>query len=128
MLEADFQKWVTQVATLLGWKWWHVPAPMVAAGNEWHPAKQAAGLPDLILIHDDPPRIILAELKSNTGRISKSQRRFLTAARDVAVRSVDSIAPEGRGQEAHTLGVYVWTPGMENIIEATLKSRSLPVS
>ena len=118
----DFQRWVTDTAQTLGWRYWHVPAPMVNAGSRgWVPARQGAGLPDLILVHDDPPRLVFAEIKGDGDRLSEKQREFLQAVRAVAedewTRDSDADGPH--------LGVYVWEPGMEQPIEELLRSRVL---
>lgn len=130
MNEGDFQRWVIDVARRCGWKVWHVPAPM-----RWSPkrkkfvgAKEAAGLPDLILIHEDPPRLVFAELKGDS-KLSDSQIAFLGAVRKVSVASV--IARVTDAGEAtfspseHPIAAYVWRPGMEEEVEAVLKTRML---
>jgi hypothetical protein len=118
MKERDFLNWVVEVARLHSWSVWHVPAPM-KAGREgkWVPAREAAGLPDLILMHDDPPSLIFAELKGETGKLSEAQRDFLQMARHVSEYSGSS--PNRR------MNTYVWKPGLEEFIETILKTRVL---
>lgn len=71
--EAQFQADVVDRARALGWLVFHDRDSRTAI---------AAGLPDLILLHQKSGRIIFAELKSPTGRIRPGQREFLeTAAR-----------------------------------------------
>ena len=54
--ERDLQKFATDVLDRFGWQWWHVPAPMVAGRDgKWRPYAKAAGLPDIVAMHDDPP-------------------------------------------------------------------------
>jgi hypothetical protein len=110
--EAVFQAWVMDVARMTGWRCWHVPAPMVNRGGTWVGAKQAAGIADLIMLHDDPPRLIFAEIKGDHGRLSERQREFLSAVKSV-------------GGVCDAVEAYVWTPGMEEAIEAVLKTRIL---
>lgn len=132
MTEAQFQAWVVDVATIYGWKCWHVPAPMVNRKGTWVGAKQGAGLPDLILIHDDPPRLIFAEVKKQGGKLSERQQEFLKAARGVARAAVDGDELDYVNGDPDVLagpsliGVYVLWPGMEEAIVAMLKTRELP--
>lgn len=137
MKERDFLNWIIACAEQFGWKVWHVPAPMVATGRgearRFVGAKRAAGLPDLFLLHDDPPRMIIAEVKGDGGKLSEKQREFLAAARNVA----DATAVEGyiatfEGPTEATvengrryIGVYAWTPADQPIIEQMLRSKVL---
>ena len=78
MRERDLQAWVLDVARLHGWSVWHVPAPMrKVRSGEWVGAKEAAGLPDLVMIHDDPPRLMFAEVKGTGGKLTPEQQGFL---------------------------------------------------
>jgi hypothetical protein len=112
VLEKDFQRWVTDVAERYEWLYWHVPAPMQATKKgTFVGSKKGAGLPDLILMHDDPPRLIFAEVKGTTGwGLTKGQKRFMEAVGKIA---------------GPTLAGYVWSPGDEDSIEAILRTRSL---
>jgi hypothetical protein len=89
-------------------------------------AKEAAGLPDLVMVHDDPPRLVFAELKGTGGKLSDEQREFLQAARTVGEWS-NEIEPGVSGARigCKTIGVYVWEPGQEDAIEAILRTRVL---
>jgi VRR-NUC domain len=123
MRERDFLNWVIQTAEMFGWLVKHVPAPMVAAGDNWRPYKKAAGLPDLFLLHDDPPRMVIAEVKGTGGRLSDAQREFLRMARDVAEHGCD--VPTPQEVRMKLLGVYVFEPGMEEAITQLLRTRVL---
>jgi hypothetical protein len=132
MLERDFLARVTDMADRFGWKWWHTPAPMVAAGKEWRPYKKGAGVADLILIHDSPPRLLFIELKGDGGKLSENQRGFLQAAQEVAriARDVDTdVEPalEEMGCFAcpPAVGVYAFWPKDEPLIEQLLRTRCL---
>jgi hypothetical protein len=58
--EAQFQRQVTDLATLLGWSWYHT-----------HDSRRSpAGFPDLVLWRD---RVVFAELKTDKGRTSVAQ-------------------------------------------------------
>lgn len=104
-------------------------------------AKEAAGLCDLLLFHTDPPRLILAELKVDGGKLSFAQQEFLRLASVVAEGSfgpaelyddrshrarvsVDGmdVLPQ-RGYFPRTIGVYVWKPGDEDQLETILRSK-----
>ena len=125
MKEAEFQRRVTDMATRFGWKWWHVPAPMRAAGDRFVPAREAAGLPDLILLHDDPPRMVLAEVKGDGGKLSVEQTEFLRLASNVAQDIHDDLIHYTAKADARQLGVYVFTPDLEDTIEAMLRTKVL---
>jgi hypothetical protein len=87
------------------------------------PDKRGAGLPDLILMHDDPPRLIFAELKGDGDYdLTPEQREFLRLARRVAAATRQEFsAPMFR----EPVGAYSWRPGQESIIEAILRSKVL---
>ncbi len=63
--EADFLRQVRNLARIFGWATYH---PFLSKWSE-------KGWPDLTLIR--PPRIVLAELKAEKGRVSEEQRRWL---------------------------------------------------
>ncbi len=128
MNERPFQKRVEDMATRFGWSWWHVPSPMRHdRARGFVPASSAAGLPDLILIHHDPPRLVFMELKGEGGKLSDKQQEFLQAARTVAVgaRTV-GYAPGGELFDLGApVGVYAFWPKDEPLIEQLLRSKVL---
>lgn len=123
MKEQAYLKRITDMATRFGWRWWHVPAPMRWTSKGWVPAREAAGLPDLILIHDDPPRMIVAEVKGDGGKLKDEQIVFLKMARGVADHIRDELGEVGIVGGA--IGVYFFTPDMEHIVEQMLRTRVL---
>jgi hypothetical protein len=127
MKESAFQGWVVDTAQRLGWKVWHVPTPMrPIGGNKFVPDQRGRGLPDLVMLHADPPRLILAELKNEEGVLSDEQREFLRLARGVAddARHHALIAGDVVGKlGCAPVGVYTWRPGAEEIIEAILRGK-----
>jgi hypothetical protein len=127
MKERDFLNWIIACAETTGWKVYHVPAPMTAArGGGFVGSKRAAGLPDLFLLHDDPPRMIVAEVKGDGGKLSEKQQEFLRLARDVADFAVaDPDDARYDEQSRFPLGVYAWTPTDQPTIETMLKSKVL---
>lgn len=75
--EAEFQRQVTDLATMLGWSWAHFRPARTSHG--WRTPVSGplgAGWPDLTLIRGD--RIIFAELKSDRGRPTPDQTFALT--------------------------------------------------
>jgi hypothetical protein len=65
MTEADLQRTVLRLARMLHWE----------AVHAWTSVHTAAGWPDLALCR--PPRLLLAELKRDTGRVSAAQAHWL---------------------------------------------------
>lgn len=130
MKEREFQAWVIQTAQTLGWRVWHVPTPMrPIGGGRFVPDPRGAGLPDLILLHSNPPRLIFAECKTDT-KLSVEQTEFLSLARAVGEEAVacacgSSMCESGMRETDRPIGVYVFKPGAEHLIETLLKSKVL---
>lgn len=79
--EAEFQRQVTAMANLLGWRVASFRAVAVkrANGQVYHETPVGAdgrGWPDLVLVHRDG-RIIFAELKSDGGKLRPEQKVWL---------------------------------------------------
>ncbi len=89
--ERQLQQTVETLAEYLGWWVWH--------DNDSR--RNKAGWPDLVLIR--PGRLIFAELKTETGRLTDEQRRILSMLKMA-------------GQE-----VYVWRPMDMETIRGILK-------
>ena len=126
--ERDLLNWIIATAEATGWEVFHVPAPMTAArGGGFVGSKRAAGLPDLFLLHDDPPRMIIAEVKGPKGKLSERQQEFLRLARDVAEVSFapGEFEPPDITRFPRTIGTYVWTPADELFIERILRSKAV---
>lgn len=106
LLEADFQRLITDAATALGWRWVHFGAAQTKHG--WRvPVRgtMGEGWVDLLLVHGKSGRIILAELKTRTGTISPAQTEL-----HEWLRSIDGL----RGR----LQVAVWRPAdLDRILE-----------
>lgn len=123
MSEATFQAWVVDTAVAFGWRVWHVPTPMrPIGGGRFVPDHRGAGLCDLIGLHVDPPRLLLAELKDIDGRFSDEQLEFLRLARGLAGELRRLLAEAGLDRLV-PIGVYSWRPGAEPLIEDVLRSR-----
>lgn len=129
MKERDFLNWVLDVAKQTGWHVWHVPAPMKAGRKgEWVPAREAAGLPDLILMHEDPPMLVFAELKGSGGSPTIPQMKFLRLAKAVGLWDPDpgpEVDEDAEIVQKRNVMAYLWSPGDEEMIETILKTRVL---
>jgi hypothetical protein len=68
--ERDWLAQVRAAAQLTGWRTYHT----------WRSDRSEAGFPDLVLCR--PPRVILAELKRERGRLSALQEAWLTDLRE----------------------------------------------
>ena len=94
--EADFLANVVQLATTLGWLVHH-DRPARRGDGSWATHIQGdPGFPDLVLARGG--RAVFAELKSETGRTTASQRAWISA-----------LTPrDGLGPPSHE--VYLWRP------------------
>ena len=99
VLEVDFMGQVIELAHLFGWRVAHFRP--CKTGRGWRTPVQAdgAGFPDLVLVGRG--RVIVAELKRETGRATPDQLAWLAAFADAGVESVvwtpscfDAIAKE----------------------------------
>ena len=68
MTEAQLQKMIVDLARLSGWLCFHIYDSRKSMG---------AGFPDLVLVHTRTGRVIFAEIKSASGRISPAQHVWL---------------------------------------------------
>jgi len=99
MLERDFQNAVVELARLGGWLVHHTRTVQIAGGG-WSSPCLDKGFPDLTLVKRE--RLLFAELKTETGRLTLEQIRWLEALRDT-------------GADAR-----VWRPSQWNEIVETL--------
>lgn len=98
--EAQWQLRVQSIARINGWKYYHAPDNMP---NKYGRIQNIIpGFPDLVLVKNG--RIIFAELKKETGRLSESQKEWIDELKQC------------------NLEVYVWRPSDENLINKVLKS------
>jgi hypothetical protein len=87
--ERDLTNYVRDLARACGWRRYHT----------WLSKHSPAGFPDEVLVR--PPRLVIAELKSASGRLKTEQEGWLEALRQVP------------GVE-----VFVWKPDdMDEILE-----------
>ena len=94
--EREFTTQVRDLARLFGWLRYHT----------WLSQHSSAGFPDEVLVR--PPRVIFAELKSESGHLSGDQEEWL----DALARC---------GQE-----VYLWRPPMLDSITELLRVGERP--
>jgi len=65
MSEDAFQEWVIALAKVYGWRWYHTRFSK----------RSPSGFPDLVLLRNG--RLIFAELKSETGRVTTEQAEWI---------------------------------------------------
>ncbi|MDI3330677.1 MAG: VRR-NUC domain-containing protein [Micrococcus sp.] len=96
--EAQLQGTVEQMATLLGWRWYHTRDSR----------RSVKGFPDLVMIHPGQGRILWVELKSERGRLSREQRAW--------INDLDATGAE----------VHVWRPAdlVSGRVLAVLQNRA----
>jgi hypothetical protein len=70
---------VVEVARLAGWRVAHFRPARTAKGWCTPVTADGAGWPDLVLVR--PPRIIFAELKSESGKVRPEQTEWLSVLR-----------------------------------------------
>ena len=100
MTEADWQGQVIAFARLRGWLVAHFRPARTAQGWRTPVTADGAGFPDLVLVRE---RVVLVELKSEAGRVSVEQRRWLIAL------------------EAAHAEHYLWRPSDWPQVEAVLR-------
>lgn len=90
--EAKWQDTILRAARLQGWLAYHT----------YDSRRSTPGFPDLVLVR--PPRIVVAELKTEHGRLSKEQEKWLATFAKCP------------GTE-----VYVWRPSSWKQVEEVLR-------
>jgi hypothetical protein len=105
-LERDFQKAVVELAQLAGWRVAHFRPAKTSKGWRTPVAADGAGFPDLVLVRES--RLVVAELKSGTGRVSQEQQGWLDAFETVP-----------------STEVFVWRPGDWDQVVGVLTGKHL---
>jgi hypothetical protein len=77
MTEGQFQQRILETAHLYKWRVAHFRPAMNRSGRWSTPIEGDRGLPDLVLARGG--RVLLAELKSDRGRLGPGQREWLDA-------------------------------------------------
>ncbi len=75
--EESFQTAVIDFAKLHGWRVAHFRPARTASGWRTPVAADGKGFPDLVLLHSQSSRIVVAELKSEKGKLSNEQSDWL---------------------------------------------------
>lgn len=102
--EAEFTDAVIAEAQSAGWLVTHFRHAWTEKGYRT-PVQGDAGFPDLVLVRE---RVIFAELKSKTGRVSKDQHQWLDTL--LGVVEASTMPPP--------LAVYIWRPSQwDEIVE-----------
>jgi hypothetical protein len=122
MTEADLQRLVTDMATVLGWSWVHFRPAQTKHG--WRTPVEGplgAGWPDLVLLRVRDRRLIFAELKREKGQVSADQAAVLAGLVELCGTIGDFRAADGCSSYAR-VEVWVWKPSdlTEGRIQAVL--------
>jgi hypothetical protein len=127
LLESPFQRQILDLARWTGWRVAHFrPARTAAGGMVTAVQADGAGFPDLVLVRG--PELILAELKTRRGRVTREQQVWLDAFEQVelAVAALVELARD-LAPDPLPLGAIpvvervVWRPADWDLIEARLK-------
>ena len=107
--ETEWQQQVIDLAHALGWRHLHVRRS-IGKGNKWQTTTNVIGWPDLTLFRparDNNGEIIFAELKTESGTVTKEQSEVLEMLRQT-------------GHDA-----YVWRPsGLDDVVERLGRHRA----
>lgn len=91
MTEAELQALVLDAARLLGWRVAHFRPARTSHGWRTPVAGDGAGFPDLVMLRS--PRLVIAELKAERGRLTDAQHAWLDAWRNVPAAEVHIVRP-----------------------------------
>ena len=105
--ETAWQHQVEQLAAHLGWKTMHVRRSKVR-DDRWATATSVPGWPDLTLWSTRRQRLIVAELKTDTGRATPDQ---IDTLHDLAACGIPA---------------YIWRPRDLNVVKAILTGLTPP--
>lgn len=96
MTENDLQRAILDAARILGWRAAHFRP--CRTGKGWRtPVEGDNGFPDLVLVRGGHrPRLMLLELKSDTGTLTADQLRWQNDLLEV-VDGLEAFAPELAG-------------------------------
>lgn len=80
--ESKFQTDVNRILTEYGWRWFHAPANIPR--NGWI-QNVRAGFPDICAVRGT--RLVFIELKTETGKTSEEQDRWLAAVAEAGAEA-----------------------------------------
>lgn len=101
MTESEFLAQIIHLGHLRGWRVHHTRAAWSSKGYRT-PIQGDPGFPDLVMVR--PPRVIIAEIKTDRGELSPAQREWVLDL--YGCRSVES---------------YLWKPCMWEEIDKVLE-------
>lgn len=102
--EAEFQNLVVEYAQIRGWLVMHTRPARTERG--WRtPLQGDAGYPDLTMARRG--RVVIAELKSESGKVTREQAAWL---QHLSARVVKEYDPSNADVDAPPLEVYLWRP------------------
>lgn len=131
LAQMNWRQWEAHVQGLLrfyGWRHFHAPdnKPTVGRGGRAGRQRVEPGFPDVIAVRrlrGYGPELVVAELKTGTGRLSAAQRGWLEDWRafQAAVHAAGKIAAQSVAvHRLAAVGVYVWRPEDLADVELTL--------
>lgn len=110
MTEAEWQGKVVDAARWGAWRVAHFRPGLTAdGGHRTHVAYDAAGFPDLVLVHDRRRMVLFRELKTATGRVTAAQKAWHEAL-ELAGANVAVWRPKDWPTVAFELGLTRGTP------------------
>lgn len=102
--EAEFQNLIIEYAQIRGWLVMHTRPARTERG--WRtPLQGDAGYPDLTMARRG--RLVIAELKSESGKVTREQAAWLEHLPPRVAQEDDSA---DRDIHSHAIEVYVWRP------------------
>lgn len=131
MSEKDFSTQVEGMLDLFGWQWCHFRTARTK--ESWKTAITGhKGFVDYVAVR--PPRVIFAELKSDTGKLSDDQYEWIEALKDCQrVIIADPLTVSGQvatirlHRDVKTVllpEIYVWKPGDSDEVERILRKEN----
>ena len=121
--ESDFQEWLIGLAHYYRWRIAHFRPARTEKGWRTAVSGDGKGFPDCVLVR--PPRLIIAELKSLTGKLSPEQEVWIRdlgeCVRQITLEPVKFSKPRAYNKLIHSLEVYTWRPSDRDLIEDLLK-------
>ena len=121
--EREFQAAVIEYAQLNGWMVAHFRPGMMKSGRWVTPMIGDPGFPDLVMVRHG--FLVFAELKSETGKMSKPQEMWQEAlidAEENAERAWET--PSRSGSYFEPVQYSLWRPSDWDEIEQTLRRRT----
>ena len=121
--EKEFQAAVIEFAQLNGWMVAHFRPGMMKSGRWVTPMIGDPGFPDLTMVRDG--LLVFAELKSEKGRLSATQRQWRDQIEAVVQRAWgDWEVPPRSGLYLDPVEYFLWRPSDWDKIERTLRRRT----